>query len=146
MVMKKLINSPEQVVDELVEGFALAYEAIVRKHPRVNVVFRKDAPVADKVGVVIGGGAGHEPLFLEYVGPGMADASVHGQIFAAPAPELVLEAVRGVHANKGVMLLYNNYAGDCMNFDMAEGMARDEGIEVRTVLINDEIASAPKGE
>lgn len=145
MVMKKLINDPSEVVDELVEGHVLANPHLVRKHPRVNVVIRKDAPVADKVGVVIGGGAGHEPLFLEYVGPGMADASAHGQIFAAPSPDVVIEAIRGVHSGKGVMLLYNNYAGDCLNFDMAQDMAREEGIEVETVLINDEIASAPKG-
>jgi dihydroxyacetone kinase-like protein len=94
---------------------------------------------------VIGGGAGHEPLFLEYVGPGMADAEVHGQIFAAPAPEMVIEAIKAVNSGKGVMLLYNNYAGDCLNFDMAQDIARHEGIEVETVLINDEIASAPRG-
>ena len=146
MAMKKLINKAEDVVDELVEGFAMAYPTLVRKHPDLNVVFRADAPLADKVGVVIGGGAGHEPLFLEYVGPGMADASAHGQIFAAPPPELVLEAIRGVNSGRGVMLLYNNYAGDVLNFDMAEEMAEEEGIEVVTVLINDEIASAPKGQ
>ena len=145
MVMKKLINHPDYVVDELIEGYVLANPKLVRKHPRVNAIIRADAPVADKVGIVIGGGAGHEPLFLEYVGPGMADASAHGQIFAAPAPELVLEAIRAVHAGKGVMLLYNNYAGDCLNFDMAQDMAREEGIEVETVRVNDEIASAPKG-
>ncbi len=145
MVMKKLINHPDYVVDELIEGYVLANPKLVRKHPRVNAIIRADAPVADKVGIVIGGGAGHEPLFLEYVGPGMADASAHGQIFAAPAAEVVLEAIRAVNAGKGVMLLYNNYAGDCLNFDMAQDMARDEGIEVETVLVNDEVASAPKG-
>src|SRR3990170_7709 len=103
MGMKKLINDPLRVVDELVEGFVLANPHLVRKHPRVNVVIRKDAPVADKVGVVIGGGAGHEPLFLEYVGPGMADAEVHGQIFAAPTPALIVEAVKAANSNKGVM-------------------------------------------
>ncbi len=145
MVMKKLINHPDHVVDELVEGYVLANPKLVRRHPRVNAILRADAPVAGKVGIVIGGGAGHEPLFLEYVGPGMADASAHGQIFAAPAAELILEAVRAVHAGKGVMLLYNNYAGDCLNFDIAQDMARQEGIEVETVRVNDEIASAPKG-
>jgi phosphoenolpyruvate---glycerone phosphotransferase subunit DhaK len=145
MTMKKLINTPENVVDELIEGYVLANPKLVRKHPRVNAIIRTDAPVAGKVGIVIGGGAGHEPLFLEYVGPGMADASAHGQIFAAPAPGLILETIRAVNADKGVMLLYNNYAGDCLNFDMAQDMARREGIEVETVLVNDEIASAPKG-
>ena len=144
--MKKLINAPQDVVDELVEGHVLACPGLVRKHPRVNAVIRRDAPVADKVGIVIGGGAGHEPLFLEYVGPGMADASAHGQVFAAPNPQIVVEAIRAVNSGHGVMLLYNNYAGDCLNFDMAQDMARAEGIDVATVLVNDEIASAPKGQ
>jgi phosphoenolpyruvate---glycerone phosphotransferase subunit DhaK len=145
MPMKKLINDPRNVVQELVEGFVLANEHKIRKHPNVNAVIRRDAPVAGKVGIVIGGGAGHEPLFLEYVGPGMADAEAHGQIFAAPSPTVVLEAIRAVDAGAGVILLYNNYAGDVLNFDMAEEKARAEGRTVRTILINDEIASAPKG-
>jgi dihydroxyacetone kinase-like protein len=129
-----------------VEGFVLANERLVHKHPLVNAVIRNDAPVEGKAAVVIGGGAGHEPLFLEYVGPGMADASAHGQIFAAPSPDVILAAVRAVSSGKGVMLLYNNYQGDRLNFDMAQDIARGEGIEVTTVLINDEIASAPRGE
>jgi dihydroxyacetone kinase-like protein len=132
-------------VQELIEGFVLANEASVRKHPGVNAVIRKDAPVKGKVGIVIGGGAGHEPLFLEYIGKGMADAEAHGQIFAAPAPAIVYEAVKAVDGGRGVMLLYNNYAGDVMNFDLAQETARAKGIQVETVLINDEIASAPKG-
>jgi phosphoenolpyruvate---glycerone phosphotransferase subunit DhaK len=144
--MKKLINDPRNVVQELIEGFILANEQTVRKHPRVNAVIRRDAPVRGKVGIVIGGGAGHEPLFLEYVGRGMADAEAHGQIFAAPAPTIVLEAIRAVNGGAGVMLLYNNYAGDVLNFDMAQEKALAEGISVRTVLINDEIASAPRGQ
>jgi dihydroxyacetone kinase-like protein len=143
--MKKLINDPKDVVSELLEGFVLANEAAVYKHPQVNAVIRRAAPVAGKVGIVIGGGAGHEPLFLEYIGDGMADASAHGQIFAAPPANIVYQAVKAVNAGRGVLLLYNNYAGDVMNFDLAQDMARAEGIEVDTVLVNDEIASAPKG-
>jgi len=146
MAMKKLINDPQDVVDELVEGFVLANEGLVRKDPELNAVFRSDAPVEGKVAVVIGGGAGHEPLFLEYVGPGMADAAAHGQVFAAPSPDVILAAIRAVSAGRGVMLLYNNYEGDRLNFDMAQEIARGEGIEVETVLINDEIASAPPGQ
>jgi len=146
MAMKKLMNDPLNVVPELVEGFALANERLVHKHPRVNAVIRNDAPVPGKVAVVIGGGAGHEPLFLEYVGPGMADAAAHGQVFTSPSPDVILAAVRAVSSGRGVMLLYNNYEGDRLNFDMAQDMARDEGIEVVTVLINDEVASAPRGE
>jgi phosphoenolpyruvate---glycerone phosphotransferase subunit DhaK len=145
ILMKKLINDPRNVVSELLEGFVLANEKTIYKHPRVNAVIRLDAPVRDKVGIVIGGGAGHEPLFLEYVGRGMADASAHGQIFAAPAPGIVYEAIKAVDSGKGVMLLYNNYAGDVLNFDMAQEMAAADGIRVETVLINDEIVSAPKG-
>src|SRR5512147_1970965 len=107
--MKKLINDPRNVVPELVEGFVLANEKKLYRHPRVNAVIRRDAPVPGKVGIVIGGGAGHEPLFLEYVGPGMADAEAHGQIFAAPSPSIVYEAIKAVDAGKGVILLYNNY-------------------------------------
>jgi phosphoenolpyruvate---glycerone phosphotransferase subunit DhaK len=144
-MMKKLINNPGNVVAELIEGHLLANPTLLRKHPEVNAVIRRDAPVAGKVGIVIGGGAGHEPLFLEYVGPGMADASAHGQIFAAPSPDIVLGAIESVDSGRGVMLLYNNYAGDVLNFDMAQEMARDDGRAVETVLINDEITSAPKG-
>jgi dihydroxyacetone kinase-like protein len=144
--MKKLINDPRSVVQELIEGFVLANEHTVRKHPTVNAVIRRDAPVKGKVGIVIGGGAGHEPLFLEYVGRGMADAEAHGQIFAAPPPTVVHEAIKAVDAGAGVILLYNNYAGDVLNFDMAQEKALAEGITVRTVLINDEIASAPRGQ
>ncbi len=146
MRMKKLINDPRNVVQELIDGFVLANEGKVRKHPKVNAVIRRDAPIPGKVGIVIGGGAGHEPLFLEYVGRGMADAEAHGQIFAAPSPSIVSEAIKAVDSGKGVILLYNNYAGDVLNFDLAQEKARGEGIPVRTVLVNDEIASAPKGQ
>ena len=145
MHMKKLINDPKDVVQELIEGFVLANEDKIHKHKTVNAVIRNDAPVKNKVGIVIGGGAGHEPLFLEYIGRGMADAEAHGQIFAAPAPKIVLEAIKAVDSGNGVLLLYNNYAGDVLNFDMAQESARAEGIEVETVLVNDEVASAPKG-
>ena len=144
-MMKKLINDPKEVVKELLEGFVLANEARVYKHPQVNAVIVKNAPVSSKVGIVIGGGAGHEPLFLEYIGDGMADAAAHGQIFAAPAPNVIHQAIRAVDGGKGVLLLYNNYAGDVMNFDLAQEMARADGIQVETVLVNDEIASAPRG-
>jgi dihydroxyacetone kinase-like protein len=146
MTMKKLINDPRNVVQELIEGFVLANEQKVCRHPKVNAVVRRDAPVPGKVGIVIGGGAGHEPLFLEYVGRGMADAEAHGQIFAAPSPNIVYEAIKAVDSGKGVMLLYNNYTGDVLNFDKAQEKALAEGISVRTVLINDEVASAPKGQ
>jgi phosphoenolpyruvate---glycerone phosphotransferase subunit DhaK len=143
--MRKLINDPYAVVEESLEGLTLAYPRLIRKHPSVTAILRHDAPVAGKVAIVIGGGSGHEPLFPEYVGPGMADAAACGQVFAAPSAEIALEAIRAVHAGRGVLLLYNNYAGDCMNFDLAQEQAQAEGIEVETVLVTDEIASAPPG-
>ncbi len=145
-MMKKLINDPRNVVQELIEGFVLANEHAVYKLPQHNAVVRRGAPIKGKVGIVIGGGAGHEPLFLEYIGRGMADAEAHGQIFAAPSPTIVLEAIKAVDAGAGVVLLYNNYAGDVLNFDMAQEKALAQGIDVRTVLVNDEIASAPRGQ
>ncbi len=141
--MRKLINDPANIVDELIDGFVLTNKDRVKRIGRNTVVARIDAPVKDKVGIVIGGGAGHEPLFLEYVGKGMADASAHGQIFAAPSASYGLEAIKAADGGKGVILLYNNYAGDVMNFDMAQDMARDEGIKVETVLIYDDVSSAP---
>ncbi len=142
--MRKLINNPENVVDELIEGFVLSNNRKVKRIKGLNVVARADAPIKGKVGIVIGGGAGHEPLFLEYIGKGMADCEVHGQVFAAPTPDKIIEAIRAADGGAGVILLYNNYAGDVMNFDMAQDMARQEGIKVGTVRINDEISSAPR--
>jgi len=107
------------------------------------VVARKDAPVQRKVGVVVGGGSGHEPLFIGWVGFGMADAAVLGEVFAAPPPPLILEATRAANGNRGVLYVYGNYAGDNMNFDMAAEAAVLEGIEAETVRVWDDVASAP---
>ena len=141
--MKKLINDPSNIVDELIDGFVYTNKDRVKRIGRHTVVARIDAPIKDKVGIVIGGGSGHEPLFLEYIGKGMADAAALGQIFAAPSSSYGLEAIKAADGGKGVILLYNNYAGDVLNFDMAQDMARDEGIKVETVLIYDDISSAP---
>lgn len=140
--MHKLINNPDDIAVELIDGFvATNHKKVKRIGP--HVCARKEAPIAGKVGIVIGGGAGHEPLFLEFIGRGMADASVHGQIFAAPTPDHILEAIKAADSGNGVILLYNNYAGDCLNFDMAQDFARMEDIKVETVLINDEISAFP---
>ena len=141
--MQKFINNPDDIAIELIDGFVCSNpKAVKRISP--HVCARIDAPIKDKVGIVIGGGAGHEPLFLEFIGPGMADASVHGQIFAAPPPDQIFEAIKAADSGQGVILFYNNYAGDCLNFDMAQDMAEDEDIKIATVLINDEISSATK--
>jgi phosphoenolpyruvate---glycerone phosphotransferase subunit DhaK len=141
--MKKLINSPNNLVNELVEGFLLVNKNKVKRVSDLNVVARIEAPVNGQVGIVIGGGAGHEPLFLEYIGKNMADVEIHGNIFAAPPPKAILEGIRAANGGSGVILLYNNYSGDVFNFNVAQDLARKEGILVDTILINDEISSSP---
>jgi dihydroxyacetone kinase-like protein len=140
--MKKLINDPFQVTVESIEGYVKAYPDIVRL-VSPHVVARRNAPVSGKVGVVIGGGSGHEPLFLGWVGYGMADAAVLGEVFAAPSPPLILEATRAADGGSGVLYVYGNYSGDNMNFDMASETARGEGVQTETVRVWDDIASAP---
>ena len=140
--MHKLINKPEDIAVELIDGFIATNKKSVTRISQ-HVCARNEAPIDGKVGIVIGGGAGHEPLFLEFIGKGMADASVHGQIFAAPTPDTILDAIKAADSGQGVILLYNNYAGDVLNFDMAQDFARMEGIKVETVLINDEISAFP---
>jgi dihydroxyacetone kinase-like protein len=141
--MKKLINNPSDIVNEIVEGFLFVNKDKVKRINNLNVVARVEAPVKGQVGIVIGGGAGHEPLFLEYIGKNMADVEVHGNIFAAPSPKAILEGIKAANGNTGVILLYNNYYGDVFNFNIAQDLARKEGILIDTVLINDEISSAP---
>jgi len=140
--MKKLINDPFKVTVESIEGYAKAYPHIVRL-VGPHVVARRNAPIRDKVGVVVGGGSGHEPLFLGWVGYGMADAAVLGEVFAAPSPTFILEATRAANGTVGVLYVYGNYAGDNMNFDMAAETAREEGIDIQTVRVWDDVASAP---
>lgn len=140
--MRKLINNPDNLAIELIDGFVLTNKDKVKRIHN-HVCARVEAPIEGKVGVLIGGGAGHEPLFLEFIGKGMADVSVHGQIFAAPTPDAILEAIKAADSGQGVVMIYNNYAGDVLNFDMAQDMARMEGIKVETVLVNDEISAFP---
>lgn len=143
MKMKKLINDPFAVSDELVDGFMAAYGADLIRLEGMNVLVKKGFPRLGRVGVVVGGGSGHEPLFIGYVGHNMADAVVEGQIFAAPSPDLSYAAAHAVNGGAGVLFLYNNYAGDRLNFDMGAEMAKADGIDVRTVLVWDDVASGP---
>lgn len=143
-VLKKLINDPFDAVDEMVEGFVAAHGDIVRLAAD-RVVARHPAP-EPKVGLVIGGGSGHEPAFLGYVGAGLADAAAVGNVFAAPSPDVCLEAIRAASTGRGVLLAYGNYAGDIMNFGIAADRAAAEGIETRTVLVTDDVSSAPSTE
>ncbi len=140
--MKKLINDPFQVTVEELEGFVAAFPREVRRVGSQSVV-RNDAPIAGKVGVIFGGGSGHEPLFMGYLGKGLADGCPVGNIFASPSPGIILDATRAVSGGAGVLYLYGNYSGDIMNFDMAAEMAAEESIPVETVRVTDDIASAP---
>jgi dihydroxyacetone kinase-like protein len=145
--VKKLINDPFAVVDEMIDGYVAAHSDLVKRAPGGNgrAVVRADAPIANKVGVIIGGGSGHEPAFMGYVGVGSADGCPVGNVFASPSPDPILAATKAVSGGAGVIYSYGNYSGDVMNFDMAAELAGAEGIEVRTVLVTDDVASAPKG-
>jgi dihydroxyacetone kinase len=145
MKMKKLINDPVRVADELIEGFAALHGRDIRHVAGAPVLVRRSMPVDGRVGVVIGGGSGHEPLFLEFVGRGMGDAVVQGAIFTSPGADAILQAVRAVSGGAGVLFVYGNYTGDNMNFDLAAARAAAEGIPVKTVRVWDDIASAPRG-
>ena len=142
--MKKLINDPDRVAAETIEGLALAYSHILKKLDGIQAVARKDAPVPGKVAVLTGGGSGHEPLFAGYVGRGLPDASVAGNIFASPPPMPIISAGRQIHSGRGILFLYGNYSGDILNFDMAAEELMADGIEVVTVRISDDVASAPR--
>ena len=138
--MKKLINDPRAVVDESVEGFGLAHADIVTVSTEPKFITRKDAPVAGKVGLVSGGGSGHEPLHGGFVGVGMLDAAVPGAVFTSPTPDQIIPATLAVNSGAGVVHIVKNYTGDVLNFETAAEMAEAEGVQVRTVLVNDDVA------
>jgi len=138
--MKKLINDPRAVVDESVEGFGMAHADIVDVHPEPKFVVRKGAPVAGKVALVSGGGSGHEPLHAGFVGLGMLDAAVPGAVFTSPTPDQIIPATVAVDSGAGVVHIVKNYTGDVLNFETAAEMAQAEGVRVRSVLVNDDVA------
>ena len=140
--MKKLINDPFDMVEEMVDGFLSANDDIVRRVGRRSIA-RVASPIDGKVGIVVGGGSGHLPAFAGYVGHGMADGAAFGNVFASPPARPVVEATTAVDAGAGVLYLYGNYAGDCLNFDKAQDQCREMGMDVRTVVLNDDVASAP---
>jgi dihydroxyacetone kinase-like protein len=144
--MKKFINDPYDVVDEMLEGFLDVHSKYVRKLDTARTLVRTDAPVTDKVGVVTGGGSGHKPAFIGFIGPGMLDAVAVGEIFTSPPPMACLEAAKAVDAGKGVLFLLGNYAGDVMNFQLAADMAMAEGIKVEQVIGTDDVGSGPRQE
>ncbi|MFN3929559.1 MAG: dihydroxyacetone kinase subunit DhaK, partial [Thermoflexus sp.] len=138
--MKKLINDPMNVVPESLEGMAKAHPDLIKVHFNPNFVYRADAPRPGKVAVISGGGSGHEPMHVGFVGYGMLDAACPGAVFTSPTPDQMYEAAKMVHGGAGILMIVKNYAGDVMNFDMAADLLRGEGFEVESVLIADDVA------
>ncbi|XWX04748.1 dihydroxyacetone kinase subunit DhaK [Aggregatilineales bacterium SYSU G02658] len=138
--MKKLINHPENVVTEALQGMESAHADIIKVHYNPNYIVRADAPVSGKVGLLSGGGSGHEPMHGGFVGYGMLDAACPGAVFTSPTPDQMLEATKAINGGAGVLHIVKNYTGDVMNFEMAADLARSEGIEVEAVVIDDDVA------
>lgn len=137
--MKKIINRPEHIVDEMLIGIVNAHPEYVKRPEGFNVLVRAAGPTA-KVALVSGGGSGHEPSHGGFVGYGMLDGAVAGEVFTSPTPDQVLGAIKAVDGGKGVLLVIKNYSGDVMNFDMAAELAEMEGISVAKVIVNDDVA------
>jgi dihydroxyacetone kinase-like protein len=138
--MKKFINNPEEIVKESLAGLQAAHPDLVRADLENQLVLRKDSPVSGKVALVSGGGSGHEPLHGGFVGKGMLDAACPGEVFTSPVPDQMLAATKAVDGGAGVVHVVKNYTGDVMNFKLAAEMAEDEGIQVESVLTNDDVA------
>jgi len=138
--MKKLINKTEDVVKESLSGFAAAHGDLIKVHFDPNYMVRVDAPVPGKVGIVSGGGSGHEPMHGGFVGKGMLSAACPGEVFTSPTPDQMEAATRAVDSGTGVLHIVKNYTGDVMNFEMAAELCQAEGIEVESVIINDDVA------
>ena len=137
--MKKFINKPENVENEMLDGIAKMHPEYVKRLDGLDVIVRSEKK-KDKVALISGGGSGHEPAHAGYVGYGMLDGAVAGPVFTSPTPDQIYEAVKAVDDGKGTLLVIKNYTGDIMNFDMAAEMAAMEGIEVEQVVVNDDVA------
>jgi dihydroxyacetone kinase len=144
--MNRVINDPDQVVEDMLHGWLIAHADTLASTANPRVIKRIEAPQTGKVGIVTGGGSGHEPAFLGYVGNGLVDAVAIGEIFSSPTAKSFLDAMRHANGGAGIACLYGNYAGDNMNVGMAVEMAKHEGMIVRCVVANDDVASAPKGQ
>src|SRR5437660_2029367 len=138
--MKKLINRPEDVVKEELAGMEALHPELIRVDYENQVIVRRDAPIRGKVGVISGGGSGHEPMHGGYVGRGMLDAACPGAIFTSPVPDQMLAATRAVNGGAGVLHVVKNYTGDVLNFEMAAELAQAEGIEVASVVTKEDVA------
>ena len=145
-MMQKIINDPACFVEETLEGILLAHPSALRRAEDPRAIVRADAPVAGKVAIATGGGSGHLPVFMGYVGEGLADGAAVGNVFASPSAYQMLAVAEAVNAKRGVCFVYGNYGGDVMNFDLAAELASSEGIEVATVRCADDVASAPRGD
>jgi phosphoenolpyruvate---glycerone phosphotransferase subunit DhaK len=144
--MQRFINDPDFVVDDTVRGFVKAHADLVKLGDNPKVVAAANAPISGKVGVITGGGSGHEPAFLGYVGRNMLDAVAVGEIFSSPTAKAFYDAMKIADGGRGVVCLYGNYAGDNMNVKMAVKLAAKDGLEVLTVVANDDVSSAPLSE
>jgi dihydroxyacetone kinase-like protein len=144
--MQRLINDPNLVVEDMLKGFVKAHPDLVTVTDNPRVLKVVGAPVPNKVGVVTGGGSGHKPAFIGYLGRNMVDAVAVGEVFSSPSAKAFYDAFKAADSGKGVACLYGNYAGDNMNVKMAIRMAAKDGIEVKTVVANDDVPSAPKTE
>ncbi len=145
--MKKILNDPFRYVDEMLEGLCAAHPQYYRQRgPHGRVIARAGGAVAGKVGLVTGGGSGHLPVFTGYVGTGLLDACAIGDVFASPGVDQMSDAIQAADGGAGVLLIYGTYGGDVMNFDMAAEMLSLEGIVTETVLVADDVASAPPTE
>ena len=144
--MQKFINDPSKVVDEMLEAYVKVHSDLVQSTENERVIKYKNAPVNGKVGIVTGGGSGHKPAFVGYVGRNMVDAVACGEIFSSPPAQMFYDAIKVANGGKGVAVLYGNYAGDNMNVDMAMEEAEDDDIPVKKVVANDDVPSSPKGQ
>mgnify|MGYP005751008313 FL=1 len=144
--MNRIVNDPNFVVEDMLKGFVKNHKDLVEKTENDRVLKYKKAPMEGKVGIVTGGGSGHKPAFIGYIGENLCDAVAVGEIFSSPTAKAFLDAIKAADSGKGVACLYGNYAGDNMNVKMAMRKAKKLGIEVKTVVANDDCASAPKNE
>ena len=142
--MQKIINDPSCVVDEMLQGYVKAHKDLVSTTENERVLKYKACPVEGKVGIVTGGGSGHKPAFIGYIGKNMCDAVAIGELFSSPPAQMFYDAIHEADAGKGVAILYGNYAGDNMNVAMAMEMAEEDGIKVAKVVANDDVPSSPK--
>jgi len=138
--MKKFVNDPKDFVPEMLKGIALANPGTIKYVPEYNLIMRADAPRDDKVSIIQGSGSGHEPAHVMAVGQGMLDAACPGDVFAAPPMDYVLETSKLLNSPKGVLHIINNYTGDRMAFDMGREMAEAEGVQIGTVIVDDDVA------